>query len=91
MRHGFVAYAKAKPHILEMSNEEIIEEMRILACKAKEYDIDMHMWGFPYGVDDDLLIVFESQKGLENYMNFEISTDLPYSNTRTTIVAIPLS
>ena len=90
MRYGFVAYAKAKPHLFEMGNEEIGEEMGKLAVMAKEYDIVMHMWGFPYGVDDDLLVVYESQKGLENYMNFEIATDLPYSNTRTTIVAIPI-
>lgn len=90
MRYGYVVYAKAKPHLFEMNNEEIGEEMRKLADKAKKFDMEMHMWGFPYGVDDDLLVVFESELGLENYMNFEIESDLPYSGTRTTIVAIPV-
>ena len=35
MRHGFVAYAKAKPHILEMSNEEIIEEIKLFIRDLK--------------------------------------------------------
>jgi hypothetical protein len=43
----------------------------VVFARAGEFDISMHMWGFPYGVDDDLLVVFESEKGLENYMNFE--------------------
>jgi hypothetical protein len=89
LRHGFIAYGKAKPDLFKMSGEELAEEMERLVEKAGRFDLVLHMWGFPYGVDDDLVVVYESEKGLENYMNYEIESELPYSNTRTTIVAIP--
>jgi hypothetical protein len=89
LRHGFIAYGKAKPDLFKMSSEELTEEMERLAEKSVRYSLTLHMWGFPYGVDDDLVVVYESERGLENYMNFEIESELPYSNTRTTIVAIP--
>ena len=89
LRHGFIAYGKAKPDLFMMSGEDLAEEMRRLAEKAERFDLALHMWGFHYGVDDDLVVVYESEKGLENYMNYEIETELPYTNTRTTIVAIP--
>ncbi|HUV53808.1 MAG TPA: hypothetical protein VMW03_01240 [Candidatus Krumholzibacteriaceae bacterium] len=89
MRHGFIAYGKAKPDLFRISGEELAEEMGRLAEKVERFDLTLHMWGFPYGVDDDLVVVYESEKGLENYMNYEIGTELPYTNTRTTIVAIP--
>lgn len=90
MRHGFIAYGKAKPELFRMSGEDLAEEMRRFAEKAGRFELSLHMWGFPYGVDDDLVVVYESEKGLENYMNYEIETELPYTNTKTTIVAIPL-
>lgn len=89
LRHGFIAYGKAKPDLFRMSGEELAEEMERLAEKARRFDLTLHMWGFPYGVDDDLVVVYESEKGLENYMNYDIESELPYTNTRTTIVAIP--
>lgn len=90
LRHGFIAYGKAKPELFRMSGEDLAEEMRRFAEKAGRFELSLHMWGFPYGVDDDLVVVYESEKGLENYMNYEIETELPYTNTKTTIVAIPL-
>ncbi len=89
LRHGFIAYGKAKPDLFTMSSEDLAEEMGRLSEKAARFDLTLHMWGFPYGVDDDLVVVYESEKGLENYMNYEIESELPYTNTRTTIVAIP--
>lgn len=89
LRHGFIAYGKAKPELFKMSGDELAEEMERLAGKAARFDLTLHMWGFPYGVDEDLVVVYESEKGLENYMNYEIESELPYTNTRTTIVAIP--
>jgi hypothetical protein len=90
MRYGYVVYAKAKPFLFDMNNEEIGIEMTKLANQAEKFGIKLHMWGFPYGVNDDLLVVYGSELGLENYMNFEIKSDLPYTETRTTIVAIPI-
>ena len=46
------------------------------------------MYGFPYGVAEDL-VVYESEKGLVNFYNFAINTDLPYESPRTNQVAIP--
>ncbi len=89
LRHGFIAYDKAKPDLFRMSSEELVEEMERLSEKAERFHLTLHMWGFPSGVDDDLVVVYESEKWLENYMNYEIGSELPYTNTRTTIVAIP--
>ena len=47
LRHGFIAYGKAKPDLFRMSGEEFAEEMGRLAEKAERFDRTLHMWGFP--------------------------------------------
>jgi len=47
------------------------------------------MWGAPYGVSENNVVVYESEKGIENYFNFGQAVDLPYTDTRTTIVTLP--
>lgn len=90
MKYGFIAYGNLKPEFTRRPLEEIHEIMRNVEKKAREHDIEIKMYGMPYGVSEDFVVVFESRKGLVNYYNFGVEADLPYTNTRTNQVSIDL-
>jgi len=89
MEHGFIVYGRLKRGLSERSLEEIHRVMEGVKKAAQEYGIRVVMYGFPYGVAEDFVVVYESEKGLVNFYNFAINTDLPYESPRTNQVAIP--
>jgi hypothetical protein len=90
MRYGFIAYGNLKPEFNKMPVTEIHEIMKKVETTAKEHEIEIKMYGIPYGVSEDFVVVYESNKGLVNYYNFGTEADLPYTNTRTNQVSIDI-
>ena len=88
MRYGFIAYGNLKPAYQKKSFEEIHKSMQEVKNVAKKHNINIKMYGIPYGVSEDFIVVYESDQGLVNYYNFGLEADLPYTNTRTNQVSI---
>jgi len=49
----------------------------------------MLFWGHPFGVSENMVCVFKSEKGLDAFFEFLTTVDLPYTDSRTNMVAIP--
>lgn len=88
MRYGFIAYGNLKPVYQKKPFEEIHNIMNEVKKVAKKHEINVLMYGIPYGVSEDFVVIYESDKGLVNYYNFGLEADLPYTNTRTNQVSI---
>lgn len=88
MRHGFIVYGNLKPEFNKKPLYEIHKVMDEVKKVAEKHEIEIKMYGLPYGVSEDFVVVYESEKGLVNYYNFGTEADLPYTNTRTNQVSI---
>lgn len=90
MKYGFIAYGNLKTEFTKQPMEEIHNVMKQVEIIAKKHEIEVKMYGVPYGVSEDFVVVYESEKGLVNYYNFGVEADLPYTNTRTNQVSIDI-
>lgn len=88
MKYGFIAYGNLKPEFNKKPLREIHQVMKDIENIANKHDIRIKMYGLPYGVSENFVVIYESDKGLVNYYNFGIEADLPYTNTRTNHVSI---
>ena len=88
MKHGFIAYGILKPEFNKKPLKEIHKVMDEVKKVAVKHEIEVKMYGIPYGVSEDFVVVYESLMGLVNYYNFGTEADLPYTNTRTNQVSI---
>ena len=88
MKYGFIAYGNLKSEFNKKPLDEIHTVMKDVEKIAKKHDIEIKMYGIPYGVSEDFVVVYESDKGLVNYYNFGLEAILPYTNIRTNQVSI---
>lgn len=88
MKHGFIVYGNLKPEFNQKPLDEIHQVMKEVKKVAEKHEIEIKMYGLPYGVSEDFVVVYESEKGFANYYNFGTEADLPYTNTRTNQVSI---
>ena len=88
MKYGFIAYGNLKTEFSKKTMKVVDVVMKEVEKVAKKHDIEVKMYGVPYGVSEDFVVVYESDKGLVNYYNFSLEADLPYTNTRTNQVSI---
>ena len=89
MKYGFIVYGKWKPAVMEGMPESVNKEQARIKKEAEKHGMKVLMWGAPYGVSENMVVIYESEKGVENYFNFGQAVDLPYTDSRTTIVALP--
>ena len=85
---GFITYAKMTSEFQAMSRPERAAAMERLKEQASENNVHMLMWGHPYGVNENLVIVYQSEKGVENYNNMVIDDQNVYVNSRTTVMVL---
>ena len=76
MKYGYIAFGKMKPELT-------------VKTVAEKHEIQIKMYGFPYGVSENFVAVYASDKGLDNYQNFSMEADLPYTDTRTHQLTTP--
>jgi hypothetical protein len=55
--------------------------------EAEKKGFKMMYWRHPYGVSENMVVLYKSEKGLDAYFNLGIT--YPYSGTRTNQVIIP--
>ena len=86
MKYGYIVYGNLKPGWPE-NPEGLKEEMERVKAEAEKKGFTMKYWGHPFGVSEDIVIVYKSEKGLDEY--FGLSQDAPFTGTRTNLVIIP--
>ena len=85
---GFITYAKMTPEFMAKSRPERAKDMEWLKEQATEHGVYMLMWGHPYGVNENLVIVYQSSKGVENYNNMVLDDQKIYTDSRTTVTVL---
>ena len=86
MKFGYIAYGKMNPE-LRGSPEDRKKEMDRVKTEAEKHGFEKKYWGHPYGVSENIVAVFKSEKTLDAYFGMNIG--LPFTDTRTNIIVIP--
>ena len=85
MKFGYIVYGILKPEW--GAGEALKKEMERVKEEAEKQGFKMKYWGHPYGVSENIVVVYKSEKGLDGY--FSLSVNNPFSGTRTNQVIIP--
>jgi len=85
MKFGYIVYGNLKPDW--GAGEDLKKEMERVKEETEKKGFKMMYWGHPYGVSENMVVVYKSEKGLDAYHNLGIT--YPYSGTRTNQVIIP--
>ena len=59
MKFGYIAYGKMNQELIQASPEERKKEMDRLKADAKKHGFKMMYWGHPYGVSENIVVVFK--------------------------------
>ena len=85
MKYGYIIYGNLKPEW--GPDEELKKEMERVKAEAEKKGFTMKYWGHPFGVSEDIVVVYKSEKGLDEY--FLLNQDAPFTGSRTNQVIIP--
>jgi hypothetical protein len=89
MKYGYIAFGKLKPDIMGGGPESINKAMAELIKVAEKHDVMVKTYGYPFGVSENFVVVYASEKDLGNYNSFMGEADLPYTDARTHQVITP--
>ena len=86
MKYAYVTYAKLKP---EWSGrmDELLAEMDRYKEHAGKHGFDMKYWGHPYGMSEDMVAMFTSEKDLGEWQKMNSAFTRPYKDDRTVLSA----
>ena len=60
MKYGFIAYGNLKTEFSKKPMKVVDVVMKEVEKVAKKHDIEVKMYGVPYGVSEDFVVVYES-------------------------------
>jgi hypothetical protein len=86
MKYGYIVYGNLKPEW--GPGADLKKEMARVKEDAEKNGFTMKYWGHPYGVSENIVVVFKSEKGLDEYFSW-IPKNYPFTGTRTNLVIIP--
>lgn len=89
MKFGYISYVKMKPEFQALTTEERAKEFEKIGKEAEKLGLKMLFWGHPFGVSENMVCVYKSEKGLDAFFEFLTTVDLPYTDSRTNMIAIP--
>ena len=89
MKFGYICYGKWTPAFQVLTPEERNREFERVSKEAEKLGLKMLFWGHPFGVSESIVCVFESEKGLDTFFKFLMTVELPFTDSRTNMVAIP--
>jgi len=89
MKYGYISFGKLKPDITVGGPERINKAMAELIKVAEKHEMKVKTYGYPYGVSENFVVVYASEKGLDNFNSLLMEADLPYTDARTHQVISP--
>jgi len=87
MKYGYIQYGNMSKELYKLPPEQRNKKMEEYKIAAEKLGWKMLMWGHPFGVSEDFLVVWETPKQLSAM--FEDNLPSMFSSGRTTIVACP--
>ena len=87
MKFGYISYGKSTPAFQALTPEERKKEFEKIGKEAEKVALKILFWGHPFGVSESIVVVYESEKGLDTY--FGMVLQAPWTDSRTNIVVIP--
>lgn len=85
MKFGYIVYGNLKPEWMPTTN--LKKEMERVKEEAEKHGFKMNYWGHPYGVSENMVVVYESDKTLDVYHGLSLNN--PFTGNRTDLVIIP--
>jgi len=87
MKYGYIQYGNMSKELYKLPPEQRNKKMEEFKAVAEKQGWKMVMWGHPFGVSEDIVVVYETAKPLAAM--FEDHLPSIMTNGRTDIVAIP--
>lgn len=87
MKFAYITYAKWTLDFRSLTPEGRKEKFKRIKEEAEKHGFKMLFWGHPFGVSENIVVVYESEKGIEDYANMVVQP--PLTEARTNIVIIP--
>ena len=86
MKYGYVAYANLLPEWFGKM-DELSAEMDRFKEHAEKHGFHMKYWGHPYGISENMMVMFKSEKDLGAWQKMNMSYTTPYTGDRTILAA----
>ncbi len=86
MKYKYISYCKGTSEFWELTEKERTKEFNRIKRKSEKYGLKMILKGEPYGVSEDIILAFESEKGLDVFNKFQNETYQPFESGRTIVV-----
>lgn len=86
MKYLYICYTtlSSPPNSLE----SFTEIMASLKEEAAKHGFHLKYKGAPYGVSEQMVVIYESDNDLEAYLNMFLSIEIPYTGGRTNIICL---
>lgn len=85
MKYLYICYTTISS---EHSLETFPEIMASLKEEAAKHGFHLKYKGAPYGVSEQMVVIYESDNDLEAYLNMFLSIEVPYSGGRTNVIVL---
>ncbi len=89
MKYGYIAFGKLKPDLMGGGPESINTAMDAVKKVAEKHEVKIKMYGYPYGVSENFVVVYASDKGIDDFQSFSSEANLQWTDVRTHQVIAP--
>ena len=88
MRYAYISYCKGTSKFWGLTEKERVKALDGIKREAEKYGLRMVLRGEPYGVSEDIILVFESDKSLDTFNKFQNEAYQPFESGRTILVVL---
>lgn len=86
MKYAYISYAKLRPEWFDKM-DKLPAELDRYKAHAEKHGFQMKYWGHPYGMAENMIAVFTSEKALGDWQKMNQGYTVPYTDTRTDLAA----
>ena len=86
MKYSYVTYGNMNPEWFD-KYDKLPAEMDRYKEHAEKHGFKMTYWGHPYGISEDIVVMFNSEKDLGEWQKMNQAFTGPYSGDRTILSA----
>jgi hypothetical protein len=89
LKYNYITYATmGSEYSAGLGMDKLRAKMDEYKAHAEKHGFEMTYWGHPYGVSEDILMIFNSEKALGDWQKMNMAFgDLSISGQRTTLSA----